>query len=213
MSWLQRALRLGVRMSVCKSQQNFTNHIQNVQQILNNKFYATSEIQRRVFSDTNPKSEEDTTNNEPASKKAIGKLEVKLHLSFVCKRCKSRNNKIISRLAYTNGIVIVRCDGCKNNHLIADNLGWFGHTEGKMNIENILAKKGEKVRKVQNDYEGYFEIVTEELLSKIKEQQRQEMEREIIDKADDLPKLEDEQINVKKDSIPQSNDDNKKIIV
>ena len=32
--------------------------------------------------------------------------------------CNTRNVKVISKLSYTKGVVIVKCDGCKNNHLI-----------------------------------------------------------------------------------------------
>lgn len=42
-----------------------------------------------------------------------------------------------------SGVVIVRCDGCENLHLIADNLKWFGD---ERNIEEILREKGEEVR-------------------------------------------------------------------
>ncbi|CAB0010832.1 unnamed protein product [Nesidiocoris tenuis] len=42
----------------------------------------------------------------------------------------------------------IRCDGCSNNHLIADNLNWFTDMDGKRNIEDILAEKGESVQKV-----------------------------------------------------------------
>ena len=54
--------------------------------------------------------------------------------------------KIISKQAYEKGVIIVKCDGCNNNHLIADNLGWF--YDEKKKIEDILKEKGEKVIKV-----------------------------------------------------------------
>lgn len=97
--------------------------------------------------------------------KNLDKLEGKMRLMFTCNKCKTRNNKLISKLAYYKGVIIVRCEGCKNNHLIADNLGWFTDAHKGTNIEKIMASKGESMRKITNDVDGYYEIVTNEALN------------------------------------------------
>ena len=48
--------------------------------------------------------------------KVLGKLEnPKMQLMFTCKVCNERNSKTIDKLAYTKGVIIVRCDGCSKN--------------------------------------------------------------------------------------------------
>lgn len=77
-------------------------------------------------------------------------VEPRLQLSFTCKvpGCGTRSTHEFARRSYTDGVVIVQCPGCKNRHLIADNLGWFaqGHGEPKT-IEEIVAARGGKVQR------------------------------------------------------------------
>ncbi|KAJ3305849.1 hypothetical protein HDV03_000958 [Kappamyces sp. JEL0829] len=76
----------------------------------------------------------------------------RLVIGFTCKVCSTRSYKSMSKQAYNNGVVIIKCDGCKNLHLIADHLGWFDSQKGPVGtIESIMKEKGESVQRVQFD--------------------------------------------------------------
>ena len=67
----------------------------------------------------------------PPSKSEVGKVAGKMCIVYTCKVCQTRSSKLFSKVSYDKGIVIVKCPGCDNLHLIADNLGWFEHGEQK----------------------------------------------------------------------------------
>ncbi|CAH1271527.1 DNLZ [Branchiostoma lanceolatum] len=98
----------------------------------------------------------------------LGKVEPeKMQLIYTCKVCQTRSVKVISKVGYTKGVVIVKCSGCNNNHLIADNLGWFSKEQGRRNVAAVLAGREDQVLEYSLD-EGTLEILTTNTLETLK---------------------------------------------
>ncbi|XP_077221682.1 zim17-type zinc finger protein [Tasmannia lanceolata] len=87
-------------------------------------------------------------NNSSVKYRALSNLRTSMRhdlaMVFTCKVCETRSVKTTCRESYEKGVVVARCEGCNNLHLIADRLGWFGEPGS---IEDLLAARGEEVKK------------------------------------------------------------------
>ncbi|RLN96433.1 hypothetical protein BBJ28_00002964 [Nothophytophthora sp. Chile5] len=86
----------------------------------------------------------------------------KFVMVYTCSVCETRSAKTISQHAYYHGVVLVRCPGCENLHLVADRLGWF--EDDATDVESLLREKGESVRFVTN--ETVLELTENDILGK-----------------------------------------------
>ena len=72
----------------------------------------------------------------------------KFKIQYTCKKCDTRNEHSVTRLAYRKGVVIAQCKGCFTKHWLADNLGWsnqFDFDSGERNIEQYMANKSQEL--------------------------------------------------------------------
>ena len=51
-------------------------------------------------------------------------------MMYTCGVCETRQNRSFTKKSYHEGVVIVRCEGCQNLHLIADNMKFFEDEKG-----------------------------------------------------------------------------------
>ena len=89
--------------------------------------------------------------SKPAEKLPAGHIDFtkrQLLMMYTCGKCEVRSAKAFSKVAYTQGIVIVECPSCGARHLIADHLGWFGN---KGTIEQFAEERGETILTRLND--------------------------------------------------------------
>lgn len=82
-----------------------------------------------------------------------------LMVAFTCKKCDTRSSHTFSKQAYTTGLVLIQCPGCKNRHLIADNLNIF--RDNKVNLEQLMQSQGKSVVTTTDDL--VFEDIPESL--------------------------------------------------
>lgn len=99
----------------------------------------------------------------------IAQLQHMKYIEFNCNVCDHRVAKTFSNHSYTKGVVIIKCSGCKNLHLIADNLGFTGFQE--KNIEEIAANKG---LAVTTTWDG--DLVEEAFANKVRAPQQQQQQ-------------------------------------
>ena len=91
----------------------------------------------------------------------------RLAIVFTCTVCDTRSAKKFSEHAYRHGVVVVRCPGCGNDHLIADNLGFF---EDDWTLEDVLRARGDSVETLDDD--NLAEGVDADLLKRLVEGRR-----------------------------------------
>lgn len=86
-----------------------------------------------------------------------------LAIIFTCTVCETRSAKQFTAHAYYNGVVLVRCPGCQNLHLIADRLGWFEDTEDHtFDIETYMRGQLMKHNRSSGEKGGGFRLVNNE---------------------------------------------------
>ncbi|OBZ87825.1 Uncharacterized protein C24H6.02c [Choanephora cucurbitarum] len=123
--------------------------------------------QRSAFHTTRPWFEEQQDNA----------FKRQMLIGFTCTVCEERSHHTMSKHAYTKGVVLIQCPGCKNRHLIADNLGWF--KDSRTTVEDLVKEKGEAIRKVFVDEQGVERLGDlMEWLPEITEEERIKLERQ-----------------------------------
>ena len=81
----------------------------------------------------------------------------------------SLHKKQFTEQAYRKGVVLVRCPGCENLHLIADRLGMFedrGEDGKGWDVEKALANAGENVKAVSHD--NVLELTVDDIMGSTK---------------------------------------------
>lgn len=117
-------------------------HNRRIQTLTNQANKVAEKHETGITSKSNSASAEDNSTSVLSNLKPSSRHDRAMF--FTCKVCETRSMKTFCKESYEKGVVVVRCGGCSNLHLIADNLGWFGEPG---NVEQLLASRGEEVKK------------------------------------------------------------------
>lgn len=116
------------------------------------------------------KKEKDKTNMETTSIPGVESPGDKFTLMYTCTVCDTRAAKIISKQAYSTGVVLVRCPGCQNLHLIADRMGWF--EDDSWDVQKLLNEHGQGAKLVTND--NVMELTEDDIMGKTRSRQNEQ---------------------------------------
>ncbi|OCF39976.1 hypothetical protein I317_06230 [Kwoniella heveanensis CBS 569] len=92
----------------------------------------------------------------------IAQIEPRLQMTFTCTAndCGHRSTHEFSKRAYTKGLVLVQCPDCKSRLVLLNGYCWIVESteEGTLKtVEDLLAAKGEKIRKGRMNFDGDIE--------------------------------------------------------
>lgn len=107
-----------------------------------------SKQQRQTKGEETEQTNQSAPATKPSSSQELARLVAhRMQITYTCNVCDLRSTKHFYKKSYQKGIVLIRCDGCKNLHLVADNLGWLGPDK---NIEEIMARKGIPIQRYRD---------------------------------------------------------------
>ncbi|KAI9376242.1 DNL zinc finger-domain-containing protein [Aspergillus egyptiacus] len=103
------------------------------------------------LTDHSSSAETDASNEE--QNRLRREQEPAYQLTFTCKPCGERSSHRVSKHGYHRGTVLIQCPGCKNRHVISDNLNIF--FDSNKTLEDLLSERGQKVTRgeLQGDME------------------------------------------------------------
>ncbi|KAL4877548.1 DNL zinc finger-domain-containing protein [Aspergillus karnatakaensis] len=111
--------------------------------------HNSNESASKRLTDHSPDPETDAENE--AWNQERRQQEPQYVIVFTCKPCGERSWHRMSKQGYHRGTILIQCPGCKNRHVISDNLGIF--YDKRTNLEDLLEQNKDKITRGQIDGE------------------------------------------------------------